>query len=88
MLTKLTSSIFWNLQHGIFIKRWGLGELSNLDGYNCKIEVLSMTINKYFVFVPQQEERGMNKEHKVENEQETQRQALVKQAQQQGGVQG
>ncbi|MCG9578687.1 hypothetical protein L1D13_19575 [Vibrio tubiashii] len=47
-----------------------------------------MTINKYFVFVPQQEERGMNKEHQVENEQETQRQALVKQAQQQGGVQG
>ncbi|WP_414932358.1 hypothetical protein [Vibrio europaeus] len=47
-----------------------------------------MTINKYFVFVPQQEERGVNEEHKVENEQETQRQALVKQAQQQGGVQG
>lgn len=47
-----------------------------------------MTINKYFVFVPQQEERGVNKEHKVENEQETQRQALVKQAQHQGGVQG
>ncbi|WP_167350310.1 hypothetical protein [Vibrio bivalvicida] len=45
-----------------------------------------MTINKYFVFVPQQEEREINKEHKVENEQETQRQALVKQAQQQGGL--
>ncbi|WP_200904258.1 hypothetical protein [Vibrio sp. VPAP30] len=45
-----------------------------------------MTINKYFVFVPQREERGINKEHKVENELETQRQALVKQAQQQGGL--
>ncbi|OAJ95787.1 hypothetical protein APB76_02515 [Vibrio bivalvicida] len=60
--------------------------MSNLDGYNSKLEVLSMTINKYFVFVPQQEEREINKEHKVENEQETQRQALVKQAQQQGGL--
>lgn len=45
-----------------------------------------MTMNKYFVFVPAQTERALDKEHKVENEQETQRQALVKQAQQQGGL--
>jgi len=45
-----------------------------------------MTINKYFVFVPQHEERTLNKEHKLESEQEAQRQALVKQAQQQGGL--
>ncbi|MEF1292110.1 hypothetical protein [Vibrio sp. M260118] len=45
-----------------------------------------MTINKYFVFVPPQQERSIDTENKVANEEETQRQALVKQAQQQGGL--
>jgi len=50
------------------------------------IEVLEMTINKYFVFVPQTEEQNTSKDDNVVTETETQRQALVKQAQQQGGL--
>ncbi|MCG9726792.1 hypothetical protein [Vibrio brasiliensis] len=42
-----------------------------------------MTINKYFVFVPQVGEQSSSKENKVTSK-EAQRQALVKQAQQQG----
>tara|TARA_Y100001956_G_scaffold64395_1_gene64955 strand:+ start:531 stop:668 length:138 start_codon:yes stop_codon:yes gene_type:complete len=45
-----------------------------------------MTINKYFVFVPQVEEQNTSKDNKVVTDKETQRQALVKQAQQQGGL--
>ena len=44
-----------------------------------------MTINKYFVFVPQGGEQSSPKENKVTSK-EAQRQALVKQAQQQGGL--
>ncbi|EEX93867.1 hypothetical protein VIOR3934_14447 [Vibrio orientalis CIP 102891 = ATCC 33934] len=44
-----------------------------------------MTINKYFVFVPQVEEQNASKDNKV-TDKEAQRQALVKQAQQQGGL--
>ncbi|WP_394143117.1 hypothetical protein [Vibrio atypicus] len=47
-----------------------------------------MTINKYFVFVPQAEEHNTSKDKKVVTEKETQRQALVKQAQQQGALIG
>lgn len=50
------------------------------------IEVLKMTINKYFVFVPQAEEHNTSKDNKVVTDKEAQRQALVKQAQQQGGL--
>ncbi|WP_171759937.1 hypothetical protein [Vibrio sp. RE86] len=45
-----------------------------------------MTINKYFVFVPQNEEQNTSKDDNVVTKTETQRQALVKQAQQQGGL--
>ncbi|WP_260261412.1 hypothetical protein [Vibrio intestinalis] len=43
-----------------------------------------MTINKYFVFVPMNEELGNEKESKLISDKEAQRQALVKQAQQNG----
>ncbi|RTZ17213.1 hypothetical protein EJ063_00060 [Vibrio aquaticus] len=52
------------------------------------IEALEMTINKYFVFVPQTEEQHTPKDNNVVSEKETQRQALVKQAQQQGALIG
>ncbi|QOU32877.1 hypothetical protein TW71_018755 [Vibrio coralliilyticus] len=45
-----------------------------------------MTINKYFVFVPSIEEAKAKKENEVVKNKEAQRQALVKQAQQQGGL--
>ncbi|EEX32164.1 MULTISPECIES: hypothetical protein [Vibrio] len=45
-----------------------------------------MTINKYFVFVPSIEEAKAKKESEVVKTKEAQRQALVKQAQQQGGL--
>lgn len=47
-----------------------------------------MTINKYFVFVPQTEEQHASKDNNVVSEKEAQRQALVKQAQQQGALIG
>ncbi|EOU2461524.1 hypothetical protein [Vibrio navarrensis] len=43
-----------------------------------------MTINKYFVFVPQDVEQEI--ENQLVSDQEAQRQALVKQAQQEGGL--
>ncbi|MFH4664058.1 MULTISPECIES: hypothetical protein [Vibrio] len=43
-----------------------------------------MTINKYFVFVPQEVEQEI--ENQLVSDQEAQRQALVKQAQQEGGL--
>ncbi|UUM32905.1 hypothetical protein [Vibrio japonicus] len=45
-----------------------------------------MTINKYFVFVPQAQEHKFEKENEVVLEKEAQRQALVKQAQKDGGL--
>ncbi|EPN8545341.1 MULTISPECIES: hypothetical protein [Vibrio] len=45
-----------------------------------------MTLNKYFVFIPAELEQEMRKDNQVISERETQRQALVKQAQQQGGL--
>ena len=45
-----------------------------------------MTINKYFVFAPQAEKSQHANDNDRLLEQETQRQALVKQAQQQGGL--
>lgn len=45
-----------------------------------------MTINKFFVFVPNAKEHNNTKEAKVVTHKEAQRQALVKQAQQQGGL--
>ncbi|GAA5645918.1 MULTISPECIES: hypothetical protein [Vibrio] len=45
-----------------------------------------MTINKYYVFVPQAADGETHKEHEVQSEKETQRQAMVRQAQQQGGL--
>ncbi|MDF2152264.1 hypothetical protein [Vibrio sp. CAU 1672] len=46
-----------------------------------------MTINKYFVFVPAVEQmRETGKEQELVSEKETQRQALVKQAQLEGGL--
>ncbi|HCZ9550083.1 TPA: hypothetical protein O4H68_003586 [Vibrio alginolyticus] len=45
-----------------------------------------MTLNKYFVFIPAELEQEMQKDNQVISEKETQRQALVKQAQQQGGL--
>ncbi|MFB9217890.1 hypothetical protein [Vibrio sinaloensis] len=45
-----------------------------------------MTINKYFVFVPNAKEHSTSKDNKVVTNKEAQRQALVKQAQQQGGL--
>ncbi|MEH0664636.1 hypothetical protein H4F18_04035 [Vibrio scophthalmi] len=47
-----------------------------------------MTINKHFVFVPSDVEQANNKDNRVISDKETERQALVKQAQQQGGLQG
>ncbi|BBM64586.1 hypothetical protein [Vibrio alfacsensis] len=45
-----------------------------------------MTLNKYFVFIPADLDQETHKEQEVISEMETQRQALVKQAQQQGGL--
>lgn len=45
-----------------------------------------MTINKYFVFAPKAVKSEQDKVNKVVANNETQRQALVKQAQQQGGL--
>ena len=45
-----------------------------------------MTLNKYFVFIPADIDLETQKEQKVDSETETQRQALVKQAQQEGGL--
>lgn len=45
-----------------------------------------MTINKYFVFAPQAEKSKRANDNDQLLEKETQRQALVKQAQQQGGL--
>ncbi|MGR4019783.1 hypothetical protein [Vibrio harveyi] len=45
-----------------------------------------MTLNKYFVFIPTDLDQETRKEQKVISETETQRQALVKQAQQEGGL--
>ncbi|WP_176288929.1 hypothetical protein [Vibrio sp. JPW-9-11-11] len=45
-----------------------------------------MTINKYFVFVPSKEQSELTKETQQLLAKEAQRQALVKQAQQQGGL--
>ena len=45
-----------------------------------------MTLNKYFVFIPAELEQERNKDNHVISEKETQRQALVKQAQQEGGL--
>ncbi|MEL7292816.1 MAG: hypothetical protein AAGJ78_06630 [Pseudomonadota bacterium] len=45
-----------------------------------------MTINKYFVFVPSAQNNKLTKEEQQLLEKEAQRQALVKQAQQQGGL--
>ncbi len=50
------------------------------------IEVLTMTLNKYFVFIPTDMDQETHKEQKVNSDMETQRQALVKQAQQEGGL--
>ncbi len=43
-----------------------------------------MTINKYFVLTPNKEQQAL--ENEVVSEKEAQRQALVKQAQEQGGL--
>ncbi|WP_176293166.1 hypothetical protein [Vibrio natriegens] len=45
-----------------------------------------MTLNKYFVFNPAKLDQDTQKNNKVVSEKETQRQALVKQAQQAGGL--
>ncbi len=45
-----------------------------------------MTLNKYFVFNPVELKQELQKNTKVISEKETQRQALVKQAQQAGGL--
>mgnify|MGYP006224590129 FL=1 len=45
-----------------------------------------MTLNKYFVFIPADMDQETHQEQKVISETETQRQALVKQAQQEGGL--
>ncbi|HCG6787687.1 hypothetical protein [Vibrio parahaemolyticus] len=45
-----------------------------------------MTLNKYFVFIPTELDQEIHKDNQVISEKETQRQALVKQAQQQGGL--
>ncbi|WP_175443208.1 hypothetical protein [Vibrio sonorensis] len=45
-----------------------------------------MTINKYFVLVPKAISNQPNPKSKSINQRETQRQKLVKQAQQQGGI--
>lgn len=45
-----------------------------------------MTLNKYFVFIPAELDQEIHKDNQVISEKETQRQALVKQAQQQGGL--
>ncbi|KIN09294.1 hypothetical protein SU60_19775 [Vibrio mytili] len=53
---------------------------------NITIEVLIMTLNKYFVFVPVALETEIKKETEVSSNKEAQRQTLLKQAQQQGGL--
>lgn len=45
-----------------------------------------MTINKYFVLAPKSIKQEQQKENEVVSDNETQRQALVKQAQEQGGL--
>ncbi|CAM3006209.1 hypothetical protein QTO01_18665 [Vibrio mytili] len=45
-----------------------------------------MTLNKYFVFVPVALETEIKKETEVSSNKEAQRQTLLKQAQQQGGL--
>ncbi|MGR5070127.1 MULTISPECIES: hypothetical protein [Vibrio] len=45
-----------------------------------------MTLNKYFVFIPADLDQETHKENEVILETEAQRQALVKQAQQEGGL--
>ncbi len=45
-----------------------------------------MTINKYFVFFPAFEEQNPVKENEVVSTKEAQRQALVKEAQEEGGL--
>lgn len=45
-----------------------------------------MTLNKYFVFNPVKLKQDIQNNTKVVSEKETQRQALVKQAQQAGGL--
>ncbi len=45
-----------------------------------------MTHNKYFVFNPAGLKQELQKNMKVKSEKETQRQALVKQAQEAGGL--
>ncbi|MGC9422793.1 MULTISPECIES: hypothetical protein [Vibrio] len=44
-----------------------------------------MTFNKYFVFAPKALEEGTQQNTEWTSDKETQRQAMVKQAQQQGG---
>lgn len=85
MLTELASFIFWYLNKEPQMNAAAIGDESNLDGWTTLIEVLNMTINKYFVFVPQVGEQSSSKENEVTSK-EAQRQALVKQAQQQGGL--
>lgn len=45
-----------------------------------------MTINKFYVFAPQAVEEDAHTESEVQSAMEAQRQALVKQAQQQGAL--
>lgn len=45
-----------------------------------------MTINKYFVFVPQDVTREVHKEQRTAKEIEILRQRLVKEAQEEGGL--
>lgn len=45
-----------------------------------------MTHNKYFVFNPAELKQEIQKNSKLKSEKETQRQALVRQAQQAGGL--
>ncbi|MGF1697860.1 hypothetical protein L4D20_05915 [Vibrio kyushuensis] len=45
-----------------------------------------MTINKYFVLVPQDANNEAHKEQNNQSEKETQRQAIVKAAQEEGGL--
>ncbi|MGY3571239.1 hypothetical protein J4N42_16840 [Vibrio sp. SCSIO 43135] len=47
-----------------------------------------MTINKYFVFVPSAQQDEPEQTNKAISEAETQRQALLKQVQQDGGLSG
>ncbi|PFG56219.1 hypothetical protein ATG66_2545 [Vibrio sp. ES.051] len=45
-----------------------------------------MTLNKYFVFIPEALNQEVHKDKQVISEKEAQRQVLVKQAQQEGGL--